>query len=109
MGKTSKEGSDSKRKRKRVAVESSSDGDESEQDFEEVTKKLLRLKLDGLFCVWRSLRNLLYRCCWQGLKSLAKRSRQAQENSKPQKSGDSDSDLDSSEGSDDEVMNWKNG
>ena len=51
MGKTSKEGSDSKRKRKRVAVESSSDGDESEQDFEEVTKKLLRLKLDGLFCV----------------------------------------------------------
>lgn len=40
---------------------------------------------------------------WQELKSLAKRPRQAQENSKPQKSGDSDSDLDSSEGSDDEV------
>lgn len=49
MGKTSKEGSDSKRKRKRVAVESSSDDDESEQDFEEVTKKLLHLKLDGFF------------------------------------------------------------
>lgn len=80
MGKTSKEGSDSKRKRKRVAVESSSDDDESEQDFEEE------------------------------LKSLAKRSRQAQENSKPQKSGDSDSDLDSSEGSDDEwTMDSENG
>jgi len=39
----------------------------------------------------------------QELKSLAKRSRQAQDNSKPQRSGDSDSDLDSSEGSDDEV------
>lgn len=40
----------------------------------------------------------------QELKSLAKRSRQGQDNSsKPQKSGDSDSDLDSSEGSDDEV------
>ena len=37
MGKTSKEGNDSKRKRKRVAVESSSDDDESEQDLEEVT------------------------------------------------------------------------
>lgn len=49
MGKTSKEGSDSKRKRKRVAVESSSDDDESEQDLEEVTKKLLHLKLDGFF------------------------------------------------------------
>lgn len=49
MGKTSKEGSDSKRKRKRVAVESSSDDDESEQDFEEVTKKLLHLKLDEFF------------------------------------------------------------
>lgn len=49
MGKTSKEGSDSKRKRKRVAVESSSDDDESEQDFEEVTKKFLHLKLDGFF------------------------------------------------------------
>ena len=49
MGKTSKEGSDSKRKRKRVAVESSSDDDESEQDFEEVTKKLLHLKLDRFF------------------------------------------------------------
>ena len=37
MGKTAKEGNDSKRKRKRVAVESSSDDDESEQDLEEVT------------------------------------------------------------------------
>ena len=43
-------------------------------------------------------------CCLQELKSLAKRSRPANENnSKPQRSGDSDSDLDSSEGSDDEV------
>lgn len=37
MGKTLKEGNDSKRKRKRVAVESSSDDDESEQDLEEVS------------------------------------------------------------------------
>lgn len=46
-------------------------------------------------------------CCLQELKSLAKRSRQAQDNSKPQRSGDSDSDLDSSEGSDDEVKTDK--
>lgn len=46
-------------------------------------------------------------CCLQELKSLAKRSRQAQDSSKPQRSGDSDSDLDSSEGSDDEVKTEK--
>ena len=45
--------------------------------------------------------------CLQELKSLAKRSRQAQDSSKPQRSGDSDSDLDSSEGSDDEVKTRK--
>ena len=63
MGKSSKEGSDSKRKRKRVAVESSSDDDESEQDFEEVTKKLLHLKLDGFFLRVTLTMELLYCCC----------------------------------------------
>lgn len=62
MGKTSKEGSDSKRKRKRVAVESSSDDDESEQDFEEVTKSYCISSWTVFLRVTLTM-ELLYCCC----------------------------------------------
>lgn len=63
MGKTSKEGSDSKRKRKRVAVESSSDDDESEQDFEEVTKKVTASQVGRVFLRVTLTMELSYCCC----------------------------------------------
>lgn len=62
-------------------------------------------QISELFAISSSVGDIGSCCLFQELKSLAKRSRPANDsNGKPQRSGDSDSDLDSSEGSDDEVI-----